>query len=47
MISSVHFPHTMSEVAHTGHVSFAAITRDASARLYELKYGRPAVALSR
>src|SRR5947207_15959364 len=26
MINSVHFPHTMSAVAHTGHVSFVAIT---------------------
>src|SRR2546421_6027963 len=26
MINSVHLPHTMSDVAHTGHVSFVAIT---------------------
>jgi hypothetical protein len=41
MIRSVHLPQTMSEVAQTGHVSFVAITVDASARLYELKCGRP------
>ena len=37
MIRSVHFPHTMSAVAHTGQVSFVAISLDGSARLYELK----------